>query len=141
MDEQRDDFWERAFSGSFDFADLDLWHKPVDTDLSIDYQANDLIALFMHLRGYIFEKLSRIGTPLLEERVHMESPLPLLTKQNNELERYNELLELVTRAEIKEDPDSEVIPPRIIKASELSLIKLLRKMGNRPLFTTAASLW
>jgi hypothetical protein len=141
MDEQRDDFWERAFLGFFDFADLDLWHKPVDTDLDIDYQANDLIALFVHLRGYIFEKLSRIGTPLLEERAHMESPLPLLTKQNSELERYNELLELVTRAEIKEDPDSDVIPPRVIKASELSLIKLLRKMGNRPLFTTAASLW
>nr|WAY16583.1 putative RNA-dependent RNA polymerase [Rhizoctonia solani mitovirus 108] len=141
MDGYSDDFWERAFSGVFDFADLDVWHKPVDTDLCVNVQENDMITLFTSLRGYITVKLGRIGTPLLEERAHMESPLPLLTSQNDELSRYNELKELVQRARIKEDPDSEVIPPRVIRASELSLLKLLRKMGNRPLFTTAASLW
>nr|UIW13820.1 MAG: RNA-dependent RNA polymerase [Rhizoctonia solani mitovirus 48] len=136
-----DNFWERAFSGVVDYGNLDINGNLVETSPPNNIQENDMITLFTCLRSYISEKLGRIGTPLLEERAHMESPLPLLVTQNDELSRYNELKELVKRAVIKLDPDSEVPLPRDIRPSELSLLKLLRKMGNRPLFTTAASLW
>lgn len=139
-----DSFWEMASTGLFNLpkdGDMSvlLWDQtPLESD---DLHTNDMIALYSYLKGYITTKLERIGTPLLEERGQIDSPLPLLVKQNQELDRYNELLEICFRADEKLSLDKETIPQRIIKPTELKVIKLLRKMGNRPLFTTAASLW
>lgn len=136
------------FEDFFDKAALNLSYVNPDWTPSTPYDCteeekvqNDLLSLFGYLRNYMSERLGRIGSPLLEERGQIDSPLPLLVKQNYELDRYNELLLLVKRAEIKLDPDSDTPPARLVQPTSLKLLKLLRKMGNRPLFTTAASLW
>jgi hypothetical protein len=134
-----EDFFDRARSGNIHVHDswTEVTPHKLEEDLLIQ---NEYLYLYQYILGYVAEKLGRIGSPLIEEPGQIDSALPLLAKQNEELERYNELLQLVERAEIKLDPDSDVPPARVIKPTALKLVKLLRKMGNRPLFTTAASL-
>lgn len=134
-----DDFFEKA-SVYMDYKNPN-WtiETPYECSES-DMAQNELLYIYNTLYGYVSVKLGRIGSPLKEEPGQIDSALPLLVKQNEELERYNEILELVKRAEVKLDPDSDTPPPRLVTPSSLKLLKLLRKMGNRPLFTTAASL-
>jgi hypothetical protein len=135
----KEDFFDRARSGNIHVNDswTEVTPHTIEEDLQIQ---NEYLYLYQYILGYVTEKLGRIGSPLKEEPGQIDSALPLLAKQNEELERYNELLQLVERAEIKLDPDSDTPPARVIKPTALKLVKLLRKMGNRPLFTTAASL-
>lgn len=134
-----EDFFEKANNSEIFMDDRWTVDTPHDFEEHLAEQ-NSYLYLYQYILGYVADKLGRIGSPLLEEPGQIDSALPLLAKQNEELDRYNELLQLVERSEIKLDPDSDVPPARVITPTSLKLVKLLRKMGNRPLFTTAASL-
>jgi hypothetical protein len=97
---------------------------------------NDLVVLFGTLQTYMVEKLRSISDRIINSKPNWgTSSLGELASANEDLARYNELKELPSRAELKmSNPD--VAPPRIIKPTELRLIQLLRRMGNRPAFTT-----
>lgn len=114
---------------------------PTLNGVGADIEKNDQIVLFGALYTFVLKRAERLVEPIVVKPAQIDSPLPELVEGRDILDRYNELLELVKRAKIKLDPDSEVIPPRAVKPTELKLIKLLRKMGNRPLFTTAHSLF
>nr|UIW13821.1 MAG: RNA-dependent RNA polymerase [Rhizoctonia solani mitovirus 49] len=101
---------------------------------------NDYKVLFQSLLQVITEKLEKIAEPLLSDPAQMDSDTAFIYNQRQEMDRYNELLDLVNRALIKIDPDSDTPPPRVIKPSDLKLVSLLRRMGDRPLFTTANSM-
>ncbi|QDW65413.1 putative RNA-dependent RNA polymerase [Rhizoctonia solani mitovirus 21] len=113
-------------------------HLPVldETQLLI----NDYKVLFQFVLGFITEKLEKIGGPLFEEPAQMDSPFEVIYHHRQEMDRYNELLELVSRAKIKIDPDQDAPPARVVKPSDLKLVSLLRRTGDRPLFTTANSM-
>lgn len=99
---------------------------------------NDMSILFWSLEAYMADKLGHISDRIISSDPNWgSSSLGELAKSNDDLARYKELLELITRYRDKIDPDKEIIPPRNIRPTELKLIKLLRGMGNRPLFTTA----
>nr|WAY16579.1 putative RNA-dependent RNA polymerase [Rhizoctonia solani mitovirus 105] len=99
---------------------------------------NDMSILFWSLEAYMADKLGHISERIISSDPNWgSSTLGQLAESNDDLARYNELCELVTRYQDKIDPDKDVAPPRNIRATELKLIKLLRGMGNRPLFTTA----
>ena len=101
-----------------------------------DHTQNELTALFTSLYAFILAKLERLAQPILDQDPQLDSAIPDLVASNEKLERYNELLALVQRYQQKTSGDAPA-PPRNVQATELKLIKLISKMGNRPLFTTA----
>lgn len=104
-----------------------------------DHTRNELTALFTALYSYIKAKLERLGKPIWDANPQMDSPIPNLVDYNDRLDRYNELLDLVNRYQVKVSGDGPA-PARNVRPTELKLIQLIRKMGNRPLFTTAYNL-
>ena len=104
-----------------------------------DHTRNELTALFTALFAFMQAKLERLSKPIMDANPQMDSPIPDLVNCNDKLDRYNELLALVERYQMKMSGDAPA-PARNVRATELKLIKLLRKMGNRPLFTTAYNL-
>jgi hypothetical protein len=98
---------------------------------------NDLILLYTSLYTLLEEKAERLGGPEAISNLEMDSPLDELVSGNDKLDRYNELLLLGQRYLAKIDPDSDLPPVRLVRPTELKLIKLLSKMGDRPAFTTA----
>lgn len=124
-------------SGSFftDGApDLAKWRVPENQP---DETLIEIQTFYITLLSYIKEKGSKLAQPILDSGVSLDSELPLLVDLNDRLARYNELKELVSRYYEKVDPDNDAPPARVVRPTELKLIKLLTKMGNRPLFTTA----
>jgi len=99
---------------------------------------NDLDTLFVMFRQFILMRAERLVEPITSSPGQIDSPLSVLVDQRDHLDRYNELLQLVDRYDVKIS-DSETAPPKVVKPTELKLIKLLRKMGDRPKFTTAFS--
>jgi hypothetical protein len=50
-------------------------------------------------------------------------------------------MELVKRTQLKLDPDSPATAHVVVTPTKLWLLRLLRKMSNRPEFTTAKAFW
>jgi hypothetical protein len=115
--------------------------SPTLNGIGADMEKNDQIVLFGALYTLIYNILMKKAKPLLDFPVDIDSPLANMAENRESLDRYNETLLLVDRAELKLDPEAEVIPARQVRPTSLKLIKLLRKMANRPLFTTAHSLF
>jgi len=101
-------------------------------------EQNDLDVLFVMFRSFLLSRAERLVEPITSSPGQIDSPLSVLVDQRDLLDRYNELLQLVDRYDVKIS-DSEVAPPKVVRPTELKLIKLLRKMGDRPTFTTAFS--
>lgn len=101
---------------------------------------NDYVVLYTSLYNMLFEKAEKLGGTDAISNLEMDSPLEDLVLGNDKLDRYNELLLLESRYQAKVDPSTEVIPPRLVRPTELKMIKLLSKMGDRPAFTTALSM-
>nr|WAY16586.1 putative RNA-dependent RNA polymerase [Rhizoctonia solani mitovirus 95] len=97
----------------------------------------DHILLYHMLQYYIGQKIQKLGSPIFESGIQIDSPLPLLVEQNDNLKRYQEFMDLTNRADLKLTPGADKAPARIVRPTELRIIQLLRKMGNRPMFTVA----
>lgn len=121
-----------------DFGSLDM-NSPSTSEIDEEtVLKNDIRVLFWSLRTYMVQKLSISYDRIINSNPNWgTSTSSELAKANEELSRYNELKELVIRYEQKVDPDYNAPPARIIRASELRLVQLLRRLGNRPLFTTS----
>jgi len=100
---------------------------------------NDYRSLFSIFFNIIREKADKLGGLEAISGLEMDSSIPELVQGNEKLSRYNELLQIVTRYQDKINPDKEVIPSRVIKPTELKMLQLISKMGNRPAFTTAVN--
>jgi hypothetical protein len=136
-----DSFISNELSGDdvLDFGSLDMNNPSIPSGLDdIDILKNDIRVLFWSLRTYMVQKLSISYDRIINSNPNWgTSTSSELAKANEELSRYNELKELVMRYEQKIDPNYNAPPARIIRPSELRLVQLLRRLGNRPLFTTA----
>jgi len=136
-----DSFISNELSGDdvLDFGSLDMNNPSPSLGLD-DFQIlkNDIRVLFWSLRTYMVQKLSISYDRIINSNPNWgTSTSSELAKANEELSRYNELKELVIRYEQKVDPDYNAPPARLIRPSELRLVQLLRRLGNRPLFTTS----
>jgi len=96
--------------------------------------------LYANLYTMLLEKVEHLSEPILTNSIEMDSPTALLVEMRDKLDRYNEFLQLVHRMNIKYSDEGSP-PVRNVRGTELKLIKLISKMGNRPLFTTANNLW
>nr|UJQ92605.1 MAG: putative RNA-dependent RNA polymerase [Mitoviridae sp.] len=114
-------------------APLD-YHMPDDFTVSMQ-------VLYASLYSILLEKANRLAEPILSrlESVEMDSPTERLVRLNDKLERYNEFFLLPGRADIKLSTDPQP-PARVVRPTELKLIKLISKMSDRPAFTTALNL-
>jgi hypothetical protein len=115
--------------------------EPAVAGQVMDPQVNDLRVLYSSLYSELFRRAEHLVKPIVDKPLQIDSPLAELVDGRDTLDRYQELLQLVARAEEKLDPDRISLPARVIRPTELKLVKLLQKMGDRPLFTTAHSLF
>nr|UJQ92593.1 MAG: putative RNA-dependent RNA polymerase [Mitoviridae sp.] len=107
-----------------------------------DIEVNDARVLFASLHRHILEKLENLAG---EEKVNIgnadiETDLPVLLESNRRVSRYREFQELELRAHNKLDLELEAKPARVLRATDLKLLSILSKMGNRPRFTTAEAI-
>jgi len=103
-----------------------------------DPRTVDLQVLYSSLYTILLEKAEHLTREVFELPIQMDSPTEMLVSASEKTERYQEFLELVDRMDIKySDEGDTLVPARNIKPTELKLLKLISKMGNRPLFTTA----
>lgn len=100
---------------------------------------NDYKVLFASFFSIVREKADKLGGVDSISNLEMDSSIPDLVVGNEKLSRYNELLQIVTRYKDKLDPNKEVLPARVVKPTELKMLQLISKMGNRPAFTTAVN--
>lgn len=108
------------------------------TDFDSSELEFEIQTLFSCLLSYMEGKLGHISDRIINSGADWgRTSTSELAKLNDDLDRYKELLEIVSRYQDKIDPDKDITPPRNIKPTELRLIKLIRRLGNRPLFTTA----
>jgi hypothetical protein len=118
-------------NGAPDLSKIDQLPDP----LKLDFQV-----LFGFLYNLLLEKAESIAS-LDDIQGDIDSEVALLVKSNENLDRYNELLALVSRYDDK-IAKVDAPPARVIRPSQMTLVRLLTKMSkNRPHFTTAASLW
>jgi hypothetical protein len=115
---------------------LAKWQVPENQP---DDLKNELVSLYTSLYTFMLAKLERLSKPIMDANPQLDSDIPSLVNLNDKLDRYNELKALVERYQIKVSGDAPA-PRRNVRATELKLIKLILKMGNRPLFTTAFNL-
>jgi hypothetical protein len=70
----------------------------------------------------------------------LDSDVQALAEANDAVDRLQEFKELPLRHDLKLDPEYKGVPTKLVTPSRLKYLRLLMKMGNRPKFTTAASL-
>ena len=115
---------------------------PTLTGETPDPRTVDLQVLYSSLYSVLLEKAEHLSRDVFDAPIEMDSPTELLVDANDKIERYQEFLELVDRMILKySDEGASATPARNIKPTELKLLKLISKMGNRPLFTTAYNLF
>jgi len=116
--------------------------EPIRTsDSPAAISANDLKVLFGFVRSTVIYKVEQlVSVEKVSEGITLDTPVDVSIKAIDCIDRYQEMLELVKRYEIKIDPDSSPVPAKLVTPSRLKLLRLLMKQGRRPLFTTAQTL-
>lgn len=100
---------------------------------------NDARVFYSTLYNIFLEKFTDLSEEVSSADPQLDSDAAILAKLNDKIARYSELKELVIRASRREDPDYNAPPARTIIPTQLKLIQLLSKMGNRPAFTMVYS--
>jgi len=126
-----------------ELPNTDIYGAPLEgyEGQSIEVLLQDLRVLYTALYREVYEQCLHMGGPDTISGYQMDTWLERLLQGNKDLDRYREFLDLVTRTQLKLDPEYLGQAHVTVTPTRLWLLRLLRKMSNRPAFTTAAAFW
>nr|UJQ92621.1 MAG: putative RNA-dependent RNA polymerase [Mitoviridae sp.] len=121
----------------FDFGNLSLDYTVIPEVEPADSSLNDLRSLLSVLYTIGLNHLERLSKDIVENPPQIDDKIEKLDRQTSDKDRYMEFLALVERAEAKIYGHSKA--SKALVDSPLKSISFLKRMSNRPAFTTLQS--